>query len=163
MADVGLRPVISDARIAALLAEPKRLPANWLQRLSLGEEHRGHRGSELEVVGDDGNTFEIRLRQSTRDFLAFSAILMALDLDGIRRFRLRRYNGRSHGHRNQIEGSRLAIGFHIHTATERYQRAGFDEDAFAEATDRYSDLWVAVECLIGDCGFIDEQAQGRLL
>jgi len=35
---------------------------------------------------------------------------------------------------NLIEGNRICE-FHIHTATERYQRRGMREDGYAEATD----------------------------
>jgi hypothetical protein len=163
MSEVAPRQIIGDARIAAFLAEAKQLPEDWMTSLRLPDPQRGHRCSELEVPGETGTIFEIRLRQASLDPLAFSAVLSVLDLDGIRRFRLRRYNGRSHGHRNRLEGTRLGIGFHIHSATERYQRAGFDEDAFAEVTDRYGGLWEAVGCLIEDCGFRDDASQGRLV
>ena len=41
MTDVGPRPVIADARIAAFLAEKKRLPADCPLRLHLAEPNRG--------------------------------------------------------------------------------------------------------------------------
>lgn len=66
-------------------------------------------------------------------------------------FRLRRYNGK-HWHRNKLEGERFR-GFHIHTATKRYQERGFDEDKFAQRTDRYSGFGSALRCMIEDCGF----------
>jgi hypothetical protein len=52
---------------------------------------------------------------------------------------LRRHNGRSHEHTNQIEASTF-YDFHIHMATERYQELGMREDAYAEATDRFGDM-----------------------
>jgi hypothetical protein len=67
-------------------------------------------------------------------------------------FRLRRYNGSSHRHTNSIE-SETMDGFHIHTATERYQLLGGYEDHFAEPTDRYGTLDGAIECMLSDCGF----------
>jgi hypothetical protein len=67
-------------------------------------------------------------------------------------FRLRRYNGKSHEHTNKIEGNTF-YEFHIHTATERYQDRGMDEDAFAEPTTRFSDLNGAIDCMVADCGF----------
>ena len=69
-----------------------------------------------------------------------------------RLFRLRRNNGRSHEHTNSIEGDTF-YDFHIHTATERYQDLGSREDAYAEATDRYSDYAGAVDCMLADAGF----------
>ncbi len=44
--------------------------------------------------------------------------------------------------------------FHIHMATERYQRTGNREDTYAEPTDRYSDMEGAFTCLLADCGFV---------
>jgi hypothetical protein len=156
------KPIVSDGEIAALLAVGKPLPDGWMDALTLKPTKHGHKGAELDVTGDDGSLFQIRIRQSTFDPLAFSAILFVLDSHGLRRFCLRRYNGRSHGHRNVIEGGRLSIGFHIHYATERYQAAGFSEDAFAEATDRYSNIGQAIECLLRDCGFRDDSPAQRL-
>lgn len=67
-------------------------------------------------------------------------------------FRLRRYNGRSHTHTNVLERQTF-YDFHVHTATERYQRAGFTEDFFAEPTNRYHDLKSAIDSLLNECGF----------
>lgn len=39
----------------------------------------------------------------------------------------------------------------IHLATERYQNSGRKEEAYAEVTDRYSNLRGALKCLIEDC------------
>lgn len=69
-------------------------------------------------------------------------------------FRLRRYNGKSHVHTNTLE-SQTVKGFHIHYATERYQRySGAKEEGFAIATDRYQSLDSAIDCMLADCGFI---------
>ena len=54
--------------------------------------------------------------------------------------------------------------FHIHTATERYQEAGYAEEHYAEPTDRYADLSGAIQCLIQDCAFeLPPGTQGSLL
>jgi hypothetical protein len=42
----------------------------------------------------------------------------------------------------------------IHTATERYQDLGMQEDAYAEPSDRFSDLNTAINCMLSDCGFV---------
>ncbi len=39
-------------------------------------------------------------------------------------------------------------GFHIHTATERYQQSGYREDTYAEETNRYADYHGAIECML---------------
>jgi hypothetical protein len=94
--------------------------------------------------------------------LDFSVIL-ALNPTGTNvLFRLRRYNGRSHEHTNQIEGDTF-YSFHIHHATERYQEAGTREDAFATPTDCFSDLVSALSCMLRECGFeIQADAQPSL-
>jgi hypothetical protein len=100
-----------------------------------------------------GHSFVIAVRQSLLNAFDFSAIL-GYKLPGVNTiFRLRRYNGRSHYHTNTIENQTFRE-FHIHKATERYQRiSGTKEDHFAEVDRRYVDLDSAVDCLLADCGF----------
>ncbi|MCY4661719.1 MAG: hypothetical protein OXF93_18215 [Acidobacteria bacterium] len=77
-------------------------------------------------------------------------------------FRLRRYNGRSHQHTNQIEDE-VFYDFHIHFATERYQELGAREDAYALPTDRYTTLRGALDCLFEDANFsVPPKSQGEL-
>ncbi len=141
----------SDAEIEALISEPKLLPADYRARLILSQK-RGHRERELEVDGSNGNRFVLMLRQGDYNVLDFSIILGVVSKETNLVFRLRRYNGKSHEHTNRIEGDSF-YGFHIHTATERYQDLGPKEDSFAEPTDRYGDFNGAVMCMIEDCGF----------
>ena len=153
---------LPDARITALIAERKVLPENFLQR-AFPKPKRGHRESEVDVMGRAGSEFRFIFRMSMYNQLDFSAIL-AVRLPKVNTvFRLRRYNGRSHVHTNRIEGVRL-FGFHIHTATERYQALGLDEDAYAEETERYADFDSAVQCLMDDCGceFEEQDKTDRL-
>jgi hypothetical protein len=102
---------------------------------------------------ESGHSFVIAVRQSLLNTFDFSAIL-GYKLPGVNTiFRLRRYNGKSHDHTNTIENERFRE-FHIHKATERYQRStGSKEDHFAVTDRRYFDLDGAVECLLADCGF----------
>jgi len=144
--------VISDAAIDALICEAKTIPGG-LFPLTKGQiERNQHRRKEHEIFCASGNCFVVALRQSTLNTLDFSVIL-GYKLPGLNTvFRLRRYNGKSHYHTNTIERQTFH-DFHIHTATERYQRCGSREDHFAEISDRYWNLESAVECLLGDCGF----------
>ncbi len=43
--------------------------------------------------------------------------------------------------------------FHIHRATERYQDRGMEEEAYAEATDRFNNFDSALVCLLEDGNF----------
>lgn len=56
-------------------------------------------------------------------------------------------------HTNFLDDNVRFRGFHIHTATERYQKITDKVEHFAEITTRYADLDGAVECLLTDCGF----------
>jgi hypothetical protein len=142
---------LTDEQIGALLKERKRLPHDYLGRIRV-KPKRGHKERELDVRGDNGSLFRLRVRQANANPLDFSAILMFCPKDTNQTVRLRRYNGRSHEHTNMIEGETF-YGFHIHMATERYQELGRDEDSYAELTDRYADLDGALDCLLADCGF----------
>jgi hypothetical protein len=86
--------------------------------------------------------------------LDFSIILLYIPKGSNQQFRLRRYNGKSHEYTNPIE-KKNHYGFHIHTATERYQRSGIREDTHAEESSRYADYHGASEGMLEDCGFVN--------
>jgi len=142
---------LTDAEIAALVAEGKNLPDDYQQRVQT-KPKRGHRERELDVVGANGSDFRLILRQSSFNPLDFSVILAWLPPQSTSPFRLCRYNGKSHEHTNALESQRF-YDFHVHRATERYQQSGLREDSFAEPTSRYQDVAGALQCLIQDCGF----------
>ena len=144
--------VYSDDEIESLVEERKFLPDNWLGRIRWSPKP-GHREAQLAVDGGAGNQFRIIVRQSRVNPLDFSAILAVEVPQSNKVFRLRRYNGKSHEHRNIIERETF-YDFHIHTATARYQELGTREDGYAEVTDRYSDYNGAWECLMGDANVV---------
>lgn len=141
----------SDSEIARMIGERKPLPDNYRSRVQLRDK-RGHKERELDITGKSGTRYRLILRQSNFNTLDFSIILAVNPLDSNQVFRLRRYNGKSHEHTNQIEGDAF-YDFHIHYATERYQESGSREDAFAKATDRYADFHAALRCMLEDGGF----------
>ncbi len=143
---------LTDAEIEALLAEPKRLPEGFRERLSVRQK-RGHQEAELDVRGDEGSEFRVIVRRSSSNPLDFSIILAYLVPNSNQVIRLRRYNGRSHHHSNPLEREDF-FDFHVHSATERYQLSGNREDTFAEPSDRYASLEEAIDCLMEDCGFV---------
>lgn len=141
----------SDEEIAQMIAERKFLPADYRSLVQLRNK-RGHKERELDVTGEKGSQFRLILRQSDINTLDFSIILAFCPADSSLLFRLRRYNGKSHEHTNQIEGNTF-YDFHIHQATERYQEMGLREDAFAEPTDGYADFHTALPYLLENCEF----------
>jgi hypothetical protein len=143
--------ILSDDQIGALLREAKPFPAG-LSPLTNTTEKNLHVRKDWTLTAASGNTFVIKVRRSVLNPFNFSVIL-GYQLPNVHRvFRLRRYNGNSHRHTNIIE-KQVVTGFHVHSATQRYQTSGFSEDAFAERTDRYYDLPSAVDCMLAECGF----------
>jgi len=141
----------SDAEIVLLLQEKKPLSKDFRSKIRLREK-RGHKEQELDIRGANDHQFRFVLRQSKYNTLDFSVILSYCPSGSNQLFRLRRYNGKSHEHTNTIESEKF-YDYHIHTATERYQELGMREDAYAEPSDRFSDLNSAINCMFSDCGF----------
>lgn len=151
----------SDQEIKTLIAEPKRAPADWEDRIRLARK-RGHSEQNIEVISGGGSVFRLILRQNMINHLDFSVILSVRMAQSNMVFRLRRYNGKSHEHTNHIERHTF-YDYHVHMATERYQRAGRKEDEYAEPTDRYSDFRGALKCLISDANVqLPSELQGDL-
>jgi hypothetical protein len=142
---------LTDEKIGSLLDEKKLLPEDFFSPQKLKTKH-GHKEYEINITGENGSNFRLIFRQSNLNPLDFSVILVYLPKGSNQQFRLRRYNGKSHEHGNHIEKNKF-YGFHIHTATERYQQSGYREDTYAEETDRYADSHGAIECMLQDCGF----------
>ncbi len=134
----------SDQEIAEFMEERKILPDDWRDQL--------YKKGDLVVDGQAGNRFRIITRQGDFKPLDFSVILTVIIPRSNRNFKLRRYNGWTSRHRNRIERE-VIDGFHIHYATERYQRRGLKEETYAQRTERYSNLAGALDCLIEDANF----------
>jgi hypothetical protein len=149
---------LADAEIARLIHLPKELPTNWLRKLHQlkADPNFRHSRSNIIVSTQDGR-FRISLRQNRDEKDDFSVVLMFLAKSKEQRwFRLKRYNGLHPPlgiHKNRIEKTNIK-GFHIHTATWRYQNRTPKEEGFAEATSAYVDLWTALDLMITQCGFI---------
>lgn len=153
---------LTDAEIAALVAEVKQVGKDWRSHLQLRPK-KGHSERDFHLTGEKGNKFLLILRQSNVNVLDFSLILAFEVPSSNRIFRLRRYNGKSHEHTNSIERNRF-YDFHIHMATERYQDLGTREDAYAEPTARYADFHQALRCLMKDANILvrPQDAPGSL-
>ncbi|MDE0237631.1 MAG: hypothetical protein OXN95_10445 [bacterium] len=154
-----MRVIYSDAEITALIAEPKYFPGSGAS-LQLRQK-RGHSEQHVELESDSGADFALVLRQNSQNQFDFSIILTVRPIGTASLFRLRRFNGRSHKHRNTIEGD-VFFDFHIHTATERYQRIGAREDAYAEPTTQFASFQSAWQFAVADVN-INSRASGPTL
>ena len=147
--------IFTDQEITALIKERKVLPDNWGSKF----KKRMNRGSNeylLNITGEKGNKFRVIVRMSVSDELNFSVVLGVKVPPPKKFFRLKRYNG-NHEHTNTIEDKKVS-GFHIHTATERYQVNSVREEDYAEPTERYTDVNGALKCLFADANFEDTNA-----
>lgn len=144
--------ILSDNEISELMKEPKPFPDNY-QNLFQTKSKKGHKEQELSIPRSDGSQFKVILRQNQINPLDFSLILGYVPPKKTTVFRLRRYNSKSHPHTNSIE-KRNFYDFHIHQATERYQKAGFDEDAYAQPYPGYANVQGALDCMVEDCAII---------
>ena len=118
-----------------------------------------HRQATMFLQGGDGNPFALVVRRHYRESENFSVIvavrpsppaLEGVEIASSEAFRLCRYNGSSHLHRNLLEGDAF-VDFHIHRATERYQQVRRRrEDGFAAPTERFDDLTGAIRCAVED-------------
>ncbi len=152
---------ITDQEISQLFRERKELSQEYHTLFQM-KDKKGHKEQEITIPRNDGSLFKIILRQNKINFLDFSIILGYMAPRSNVMIRLRRYNGKSHNHTNKIEKESF-YDFHIHIATERYQDAGFDEDAYAKVSKSYSDINSAMECFIKDCNISLPDYQIKLL
>lgn len=148
--------IFSDLKITALIDERKVLSDRGRSGFRK-KEKRGSNEYFLNVTGDAGNEFQVIVRMSNFNKLNFSVILGVKVPPPKKLFRLKRYNGDSHLHTNTIEEQEVE-GFHIHTATEKYQMNGTREEDYAEQTKRYNDVNGALKCLFADANFEDPYA-----
>jgi hypothetical protein len=153
--------LIAEGTIAQLIDEAKDIPSGLCVPPKSMIRRNGHWQKSYEFDCPSGNRFVVKIRQSCVNPLNFSVILGYVLPGSYTVFRLRRYNGKSHHHTNVLENESF-YDFHVHTATERYQRPGFNEDHFAETTSRFYDLGSAVQCLLSECGFRDPLADAPL-
>jgi hypothetical protein len=142
---------LSDVEIQSFIVERKQLGITPDELFQNMKEKKGHRGFDHMISRPDGSSFVIKVRISKENALDFSAILGYSPPNSTKLFLLCRYNGKSHEHKNTLEHEDSFYDFHIHKATERYQREGPKEEHYAETTGRYSTVQEALNCLLNDC------------
>lgn len=146
-----MKITLTSEEIQTLIEEEKKVLLEFEDLFSRMKDKNGHKEFDYTIVRDDGSSFYLKLRQNRKNPLDFSAILGYSPNELNTVFKLTRYNGKSHEHRNVLEKEEPFYDFHIHKATERYQLAERKEEFYAEITDRYSNLRGALRCLIDDC------------
>ncbi|CAG2132286.1 hypothetical protein [Cupriavidus numazuensis] len=138
---------LTDADLDRLRREPKKVEnpsARWATK-------GGHREKNYQVraIDDETAKYRVFVRVSVSNPAVFSVGLVRLFHSG-GALVLVRYNGAYHPHRNVIERNKLPAATHRHIATERYIRAGYDPDGFAELFEGYTTVDGALHCLVRD-------------
>ena len=141
--------IFSDQEITALIKEHKVLSDNKRNKFRK-RRNRGNNEYFLNITGETGNRFQVIVRMSVFNKLNFSVVLGVKVPPPKKLFRLKRYNGDYHLHTNTIEEQEVE-GFHIHTATEKYQVNGTREEDYAEPTRRYNDVNGALKLSFCGC------------
>ena len=151
---------LTDREIQDLIDEPKRLQKSPRSVFQGIKQKKGREASflqnsvEFPRTSGEG-TWLIYLRYNKENMFDFSCGLGFIPEGRQQPFMLRRYNGKSHYHSNRLEEDHPFIDFHIHKATERYQRLSYNDDHYAEPTNRYADLYEAFKCLLNDCNVVN--------
>lgn len=143
---------ITDIKIAELLSITKTVS----NARSKSKEKDGHEQYNYKLQSQTGEyEFELYTRQNLREGMEddFSCGISWLSSNG-EVFTLKRYNGPSHVHRNQLENTFITQKPHIHISTEKYVRANRKPEGFAEETNRYNSLKGALHCLVIDCNIV---------
>ncbi|MEX2174409.1 MAG: hypothetical protein WD872_08605 [Pirellulaceae bacterium] len=151
--------ILSDAKIALLLADPKPIRRRKLAWLKIpGKPNSRSEGERcLTITSDNGRVFRVVACKKRRPF-QFSIILAFTWYR--QQINLVRCNGHHREHTNKIE-DRTKSGvrgipantFHIHYATQRYQLAGQAAESYAEPTSDYFSFESAIEFLCSRFGF----------
>jgi hypothetical protein len=138
--------IITDQEIQSFISEQKILPENFHFTLRTRNFYQNY---QREISTKD-HQFLIIVRRTIGDPLNFSVVI-GVKIQN-KWFRLRRYNGNYHTHKNKLEQMKFHQ-FHIHKATERYQLNDLDEDQFAEPTTAYTDLDGAFQLALQENNF----------
>ncbi len=154
---IKMPSILGDIRIKQLIKEKKFIPRapSKFKRKIIG----GHYRFGTAIIGVSGEKYYLYCNESIDDPGEFSVGLGYEKRDINRLFLLHRYNAPDYpGHVNPIE-EEIIDGFHIHTATERYQIFGKkQEEKYATATTRFNNSESALVCLLTDCGILEGQS-----
>ena len=142
--------IFTEQEIRAFIQERKVLPDDWGSKFK-ERMNQGFKEHYQDIIGEDENIFRIIVRKGDFSKSNFSVILVVRIPGSKKYFPLCRYNGSNHQHTNKIE-EEVITGFHIHTATERYQRKK-NVFGYAQSTTRYSDINGALQCLLAGANF----------
>ena len=156
----------TDREIQDLVDESKVMPCPAHDLLSGMKTKSGigasHSQTTFKFSRNNGDgKWLIYLRLSNENSFDFSCGLGFIPKNKTVAFTLRRYNGKSHEHTNQLETKIPFYDFHIHKATERYQKSSYDDEHYAEPTDRYTDIYGAFDALLIDCKVVGDSSDGR--
>ena len=155
---------LTDKEIRDLIDEPKKMNCSTGSLLRDMKTKKGRASSVLQNAfrfprqNAEGD-WQIYLRRNRENALDFSCGMEFVPKGRNQGFTLRRYNGK-HYHSNRLEEQAPFYDFHIHQATEKYQRSSYKDEHYAMPTDRYADLVGALRCLLTDFQVTGDSSDG---
>ncbi len=150
--------IITDEEIRNYLTEKKILERGSKNPPKLFKNARDLRKTQ-KIIGLSETEYLITIRKAIDNDNNF-CIIFSLKLENNNQFILIRYNGNWHRHRNVLEKN-ILTGFHIHTTTERYQKAGLKREGYAEGTNRYKDWESGYKRMLRDLNIIKEEDRNQ--
>ena len=157
---------LTDREIQDLIDEPKQMnrsAGSLLQGMKI-KRGRGtsYQQNSLKFSRSNGEgEWLIYLRCNRENPFDFSCGLGFIPKGRGQAFTLIRYNGKSHQHTNRLENEETFYDFHIHRATEKYQKSSYDDEHHAQPTDLYTNLHGAFKILLADCKATDVNSDDR--
>ncbi len=146
--------ILSDNEIQMLIDDEKLISAQQIIGIHpIPKNSRQHTSYHLNITSVSKRKYSIQVRTNLANVFDFSIILSYYDEQSHKWYLLRRYNGSNHSHRNHIENTKISRNFHIHKATERYQKEGRDIVGYAESTNKYSNWKDALQLMFEECNF----------
>lgn len=97
---------------------------------------------DIALFDSENNQYKMIIRRNIIDPFDFSILLRYFHRDAKIWRTIVRYNG-CHVHVNKLERKKIEC-FHIHTITEKYQKADFREEGYAELTQSYCSYDTAI-------------------
>lgn len=157
---MGKERLLADSEIQLLINDEKLISAQEIKDIRPTPKNgRQHTTYMKQVISVTGRKYSLRVRTNVNNVFDFSVILSYYDERTHKWYILRRYNGCNHTHTNHIERIKISRRFHIHKATEIYQREEGNIVGYAEETDAYTNWKDALRLMLHDCNFTSIDAK----
>jgi len=138
--------IISDVERDELIKSIKKPVSKVSSIIMKKKSSMKYREFEMALFDSENRQYKMIIRRNIIDQFDFSILLRYFHKDAKLWRTLVRYNG-CHIHVNKLEKKKIEC-FHVHKITEKYQKADFREEGFAELTQSYCSYDTAINQFI---------------